>query len=115
VFEGSLNGEFFREYASKFLVPTLQKGDVVIMDNLVAYKVEGIAGLILSAGVEVVYLPPYSPDLNPIEMMWSKVKAHLRKTRARIKQSPDDAIAKALDRVSAMDISGWFSKDGYSI
>jgi transposase len=115
VFEGSLNGELFREYVSKCLVPTLQEGDVVIMDNLTAHKVEGIADLILSAGAEVVYLPPYSPDLNPIEMMWSKIKAHLRKTKARTKQSLDDAIAKALSLISKADISGWFAKDGYSI
>jgi transposase len=115
VFEGSLNGELFREYVSKFLVPTLQEGDVVIMDNLTAHKVEGIADLNSSAGAEVVYLPPYSPDLNPIEMMWSKIKAHLRKAKARTKQSLDDAIAKAIDLISVTDISGWFTKDGYSI
>jgi transposase len=115
VFEGSLNGELFREYVSKCLVPTLQEGDVVIMDNLTAHKVEGIADLILSAGAEVVYLPPYSPDLNPIEMMWSKIKAHLRKTKARTKQSLETAIGKALDFVSKSDIAGWFVKNGYSI
>lgn len=115
VFEGSLNGELFREYVSKCLVPTLQEGDVVIMDNLTAHKVEGIADLILSAGAEVVYLPPYSPDLNPIEMMWSKIKAHLRKTKARTKQSLETAIGKALDFVSKSDIAGWFVKNGYNI
>jgi transposase len=115
VFEGSLNGGPFREYVSQFLVPTLQEGDVVIMDNLTAHKIEGVADLILSAGAEVVYLPTYSPDLNPIEMMWSKVKAHLRKSKARTKPSLDDAIAKALDLVSVMDISGWFAKDGCGI
>jgi transposase len=115
IFEGSLNGELFKEYVSKCLAPTLQKGDIVIMDNLTAHKVKGVADLIAAAGADVVYLPPYSPELNPIEMMWSKVKAHLRKTKARTKQSLDDAIAEALDFVSPTDISGWFAKDRYSI
>jgi transposase len=115
VFEGSLNGELFKEYVSKCLVPTLQEGDIVIMDNLTSHKVKGVAELIMEAGVDVVYLPPYSPDLNPIEMMWSKVKAYLRKTKARTKQALDDAIAVALDLVSQTDISGWFTKDGYSV
>jgi transposase len=85
------------------------------MDNLTSHKVQGIADLIQAAGAEVVYLPPYSPDLNPIEMMWSKIKAHLRKTKARTKESLDAAIGKALDLVSKADIAGWFAKDGYSI
>jgi transposase len=69
----------------------------------------------MAAGANVVYLPPYSPDLNPIEMMWSKVKAYLRKAKARTKQALNDAIAVALDLVSRTDISGWFTKDGYSV
>jgi len=115
VFEGSLNGELFKEYVSKCLAPTLQKGDIVIMDNLTSHKVKGVAELIMAAGANVVYLPPYSPDLNPIEMMWSKVKAYLRKAKARTKQALNDAIAVALDLVSRTDISGWFTKDGYSV
>jgi transposase len=115
VFKGALNGELFKEYVSKFLAPTLQKGDLVIMDNLSAHKVKGVTDLIKAVGADVVYLPPYSPDLNTIEMMWSKIKAHLRKTKARTKQSLDFAIGKALDLVSSADISGWLAKDGYSI
>jgi transposase len=115
VFEGSLNGKLFKEYVSKILIPTLQEGDIVIMDNLKSHKVKGIASIIQAAGANVVYLPPYSPDLNPIEMMWSKIKAQLRKTKARTKQLLEDAIAEAFDLVSPADISGWFAKDGYSI
>lgn len=115
VFEGALNGDLFKEYVSKFLVPTLHEGDIVIMDNLAAHKVKGVAELIQAAGAAVVYLPQYSPDLNPIEMMWSKIKAHLRKTKARTKQLLDEAIAEALSLVSRTDISGWFAKDGYRI
>ncbi|MDR0765270.1 MAG: transposase, partial [Synergistaceae bacterium] len=80
-----------------------------------ARKVKGITDLIEAVGADVVYLPPYSPDLNPVEMMWSKINARLRKTKARTKQSLDFAIGKALDLVSPADISGWFAKDEYSI
>jgi transposase len=85
------------------------------MDNLSTHKVEGVTELIKAVGADVAFLPPYSPDLNPVEMMWSKIKAHLRKTKARTKQSLDFAIGQALDLVSSADISGWFTKDGYSI
>jgi transposase len=115
VFEGSLNGGLFKEYVSKCLAPTLQKGDIVIMDNLTSHKVKGVAELIMASGAHVVYLPPYSPDLNPIEMMWSKVKAHLRKAKARTRQALDGAIAAVLGLVSQTDISGWFAKDGYGM
>jgi transposase len=115
VFKGSLNGDFFKEYVSKCLVPTLREGDVVIMGNLTSHKAEGVSELIEAAGASVVCLPPYSPDLNPIEIMRSKVKAHLRKAKAKTRQALDDAIAAALDLVSQTDISGWFAKDGYAI
>jgi transposase len=115
VFEGSLNGEFFKEYIRQCLAPTLQKGDIVIMDNLTSHKVKGVAEFIIAAGASVLYLPPYSPDLNPIEMMWSKIKAHLRKTKARTRELLDDAIAKALYLVSPSDIFAWFHENGYSI
>jgi len=114
VFEGSLNGELFKEYISKCLVPTLCKGDIVIMDNLTSHKVNGVVELILAAGAKVVYLPPYSPDLNPIEMMWSKIKAHLRKVKARSHDELMVAIANAFDLVSCTDILGWFAENGYS-
>ena len=115
VFEGSLNGEFFKEYIRQCLAPTLQKGDIVIMDNLSSHKVKGAIDPILAAGASVLYLPPYSSDLNPIEMMWSKIKAYLRKVKARTRELLDGAIAQALDLVSASDILGWFAEDGYSI
>ena len=113
-FEGSLNGELFKEYIVKCLVPTLHKGDIVIMDNLTSHKVKGIVEPIIAAGAQVVYLPPYSPDLNPIEMMWSKIKAHLRKVKARTHDELITAIADALDLVSCADILGWFAENGYS-
>ena len=82
VFEGALNGDLFLEYVRKFLAPTLRPDDLVVMDNLSSHKVSGIAQAIEAVGAKVLFLPPYSPDLNPIELMWSKMKAILRKLRA---------------------------------
>jgi len=115
VFEGSLNGDLFKEYISKCLVPTLKEGDIVIMDNLTSHKVKGVVEPILAVGATVVYLPPYSPDLNPIEMMWSKIKAYLRKIKARTHEELMLAIADAFDLVSTSDILGWFNENGYSV
>jgi transposase len=115
VFEGALNGELFREYVRKFLAPTLRPGDIVVMDNLSSHKVSGVVEAIEAAQAKVMFLPPYSPDLNPIEMMWSKVKAILRKLKTRTKELLIDAIAFALDCVCASDAAGWFSHDGYQL
>ena len=115
VYEGALNGDLFKAYIVQFLVPTLREGDIVIMDNLTSHKVAGVVDPIISAGAKVVYLPPYSPDFNPIEMMWSKIKAYLRKVKARTKDLLEKAIADALNLVSTSDILGWFAECGYSI
>ena len=115
VFEGALNGDLFKEYISKCLAPTLQEGDIVIMDNLTSHKVKGVIDPILDAGASVVYLPPYSPDFNPIEMMWSKIKAYLRKSKARTCELLELTIAEALALVTSSDILAWFAKDGYGI
>lgn len=115
VFEGALNGELFLEYMRKFLAPTLRHGDIVVMDNLSSHKVSGVVEAIEAVGAKVMFLPPYSPDLNPIEMMWSKVKAILRKLKIRAKDLLVDAIAFALDSVSSSDVAGWFSHDGYQL
>jgi transposase len=114
VFENSLNGEVFRAYISQFLVPTLRPGDIVVMDNLPSHKVSGIVEAIESVGAHVRFLPPYSPDFNPIELMWSKLKAFLRKLKVRSKELLDDAISAALETISTSDIAGWFSHDGYA-
>jgi transposase len=113
VFEGTLNGDIFRLYVTQLLTPSLNPGDIVIMDNLSSHKVSGIVEAIEAAGAFVLFLPPYSPDLNPIELMWSKIKAILRKLKVRAKDQLDDAIAHAFSCVSSSDISGWFSHDGY--
>jgi transposase len=113
VFEGALNGEIFNSYVAQFLTPSLRPGDIVVMDNLPSHKVNGITKAIEAVGVSVLFLPPYSPDMNPIELMWSKIKAILRKLKVRTKEHLDDAIAFALNCVSPDDISGWFRHDGY--
>ncbi|MCD7947319.1 MAG: IS630 family transposase [Oscillospiraceae bacterium] len=113
-FSGAVNGERFKEYLREFLVDSLHPGDIVIMDNLRSHKVAGVAELVASSGATILYLPPYSPDLNPIEQMWSKIKAYLRMVKARTVDSLHAAIPDAFDCVSSSDISGWFAACGYS-
>lgn len=113
-FPGAVNGERFKEYLRELLVASLRPGDVVVMDNLRSHKVEGVVELIESVGASVLYLPPYSPDLNPIEMMWSKIKAYLRMVKARTPQALETAIPLAFLSVRISDVLGWFSASGYS-
>lgn len=115
VFEGALNGELFKAYVEKMLAPSIKPGDIVIMDNLSSHKVSGIVEAIEAVGAFIMYLPPYSPDLNPIELMWSKVKAILRKLKIRAKELLDQAISDALDSVTQADIAAWFCHDGYKL
>ena len=112
--EGATNTEVFCAYVRAVLVPALRAGDIVVMDNLGAHKNEHTIQQIRQAGAEVRFLPAYSPDLNPIEMMWSKVKAFLRKTQARNHPDLLKAIAAALAAVTAQDALGWFAACGYS-
>ena len=92
----------FGEYVAQCLAPTLTQGDIVIMDNLSSHKVEGVIEPIIAVGATVRYLPPYSPDLNPIELMWSKLKACLRKLKARTKEALEQAMVEALNNVSSI-------------
>ena len=112
---GSLNGERFKEYLRDSLVPKLRHGDIVIMDNLRSHKVQGVKELIETAGASVLYLPPYSPDLNPIEQMWSKIKAALRALKPRTVGELENAIPKAFDLITSDDILGWFTCAGYGV
>lgn len=112
--EGATDTEVFHAYVREVLVPALRPGDIVILDNLGAHKNERTLALIAQAGAEVRFLPAYSPDLNPIELMWSKVKALLRKTQARTHHDLLRAIAAALRAVAAQDALGWFAAFGYS-
>ena len=111
---GSLNGETFKDYIEKQLAPTLHKGDIVVMDNLRCHKVKGIKQAIEKAGAHILYLPPYSPDLNPIEQMWSKIKSLLRKVKARSVDALLEALPVAFGAITVQDILGWFHLDGYS-
>ncbi len=112
--EGATNTEVFQAYVREILLPVLRPGDIVILDNLGAHKNEQTLALIRQAGAEARFLPAYSPDLNPIEMMWSKVKALLRKAQARTHSDLLKAIAQALSCVTPQDALGWFAACGYN-
>jgi transposase len=94
---------------------TLRPGDIVVLDNLSPHKDQAALALIEQAGAEVRFLPPYSPDFNPIEKMWSKVKTLLRNTKARTDEALLTAIGAVLARVTAQDAEGWFASCGYTI
>jgi transposase len=112
--DGGIDGDAFLIYVEKVLLPTLQGGEIVVLDNLSSHKLPRVAELIESAGAEVWYLPPYSPDFNPIENMWSKVKQILRSIAARTLDGLVDAIRAALNRVATTDLLGWFNHRGYT-
>jgi transposase len=127
VFKGTLDGEVFAEYVREILAPTLRAGDIVILDNLTSHKVKRALEPIYRKGASAMFLPPYSPDLNPIEMAWSKMKSILRKLKARTFEDLEKAMAvkynkrglfvkenkAALASISASDLLGWFRHDGY--
>lgn len=113
VVDGATTKDIFEAYIEQILLPTLNAGDIVVLDNLSAHKSQRARDLIESAGAELWYLPAYSPDLNPIEKMWSKVKSILRTLKARTKETLINAIARALDQITANDANGWFESCGY--
>jgi transposase len=112
--EGATDTETFRAYVREVLTPTLRPGDMVIMDNLSPHKSDQTLALITNAGAKVLFLPAYSPDLNPIEKMWSKIKGLLRTAEARTPNDLITAIGHALARVTPKDALGWFTSCGYS-
>jgi transposase len=113
VLDGAINGEIFRAYVEQFLAPTLAPGDIVIMDNLASHKVAGVRQAIEACGASLLYLPPYSPDLNPIEQSFAKFKALLRKTAARSREALWSAIGQILDRFAQQECANYFAKAGY--
>ena len=113
VLDGATDGDAFLAYAREILTPSLQRGDIVVMDNLAAHKMAAVVETIEASGAEVWFLPPYSPDFNPIEKMWSKIKAYLRKVKARTKDELWQAIGAGLKTVTAADALGWFQSCGY--
>ncbi len=112
--EGATDTQVFRAYVREVLLPTLRPGDIVVMDNLAPHKNEQTLALISGIGAYVRFLPAYSPDLNPIEMMWSKVKALLRAAEARTHPDLITAIGRALRAVTPQDAINWFAACGYT-
>lgn len=108
VLDGPMDRVSFEAYVEQALIPALAPGSIVVMDNLSAHKSPTIAQMLHAAGAELWYLPPYSPDLNPIELMWSKVKAALRSAKARTQEALLDAIAKALEDVTPEQSHNFF-------
>ena len=112
--DGTTDTESFRAYVRQVLVPTLRAGDIVVMDNLSPHKSDQTLALIMDAGAQVRFLPAYSPDFNPIEMMWSKVKNLLRSAQARTLADLITAIGQALAQITPKDALNWFAHCGYS-
>jgi transposase len=113
VVQGATNREVFEAYVERVLLPKLRPGQVVVMDNLTAHKGERVRELIEERGCELLYLPPYSPDFNPIEEAFSKIKAVLRKVEARTREELVEAMGIAISAVSAHDARGFFEHCGY--
>lgn len=113
VVKGPTDTAVFRAYVQNVLIPTLRAGDIVVFDNLSPHKQPEVIQCLEQAGAQVWPLPPYSPDLNPIEKMWSKVKAYLRKVKARSPPVLLRAIAAALRTITPADAEGWFNHCGY--
>jgi transposase len=113
--ESATDGDVFLAYLEQVLCPKLKPGDVLILDNLSAHRVPDVRPLIEAAGAILLYLPPYSPDLNPIEKAWSKLKQFLRTAKARTTEALDQAIADALTTITPADIAAWFRHCGYGL
>ncbi len=112
--EGPTDRAVFRAYVRHVLVPSLRRGDIVVLDNLAAHGDARARQWIEAAGATLLFLPPYSPDLNPIEKMWSKIKAALRGAKARTAQTLQAAIREALASITDQDAIGWFKSCGYT-
>ena len=113
MFEGAVDRAMFEAYIEQVLGPSLRPGDIVVMDNLASHKSQAARAFVESRSASILFLPAYSPDFNPIEKMWSKVKQILRSVKARSKEELFDAIAKALSMITANDAQAWFQSCGY--
>jgi transposase len=113
VIDGPINGETFLAWVEQSLVPTLRPHDIVVMDNLSSHKVKGVRQAIEAVGATLHYLPPYSPDLNPIEQYFAKLKSLLRKAAARTRETLDNAIADSLTRFSPTECANFLANSGY--
>jgi transposase len=115
VLDGPMDSLAFAAYVEQLLIPALPVGAIVVLDNLSAHKSPRIAPLLQEAGIELRYLPPYSPDLNPIEQMWSKVKNHLKAIKARTQETLMEAIGEAIAKVTPKDANRFFLHCGVGI
>lgn len=115
VLDGAMNGPAFLAYVERVLVPTLSPGDVVVMDNLPAHKPMAVRDAIEAAGAELHFLPPYSPDFNPIEMAFSKLKSFLKKAAARTKDDLWHAIGRGIDTFTPAECVNYFAAAGYDL
>jgi len=115
VLDGAINGAVFLAYIEQFLVPTLRPGDIVVMDNLGSHKVAGVREAIEACGAELRYLPPYSPDLNPIEQVFSKLKGGLRTVAARTVDTLWNAIGSAISSFEPNECANYFANAGYNM
>lgn len=113
--EGSVDTLVFNAYCEQILQPTLKTGDIIVLDNLGAHRASRIEEITASCGAQVLWLPPYSPDFSPIELMWSKVKAYLKKVKARTQTELEKAIAEALETITLSDCRNWFRHCGYEV
>lgn len=111
--DGPMDGEAFRAWCEQMLAPLLRRGDIVIMDNLPAHKVGGVREAIETTGANLLYLPPYSPDFNPIENAFAKLKAHMRKAAARTVEALEIAVANALQTFEPAECANFFAQAGY--
>jgi transposase len=114
VFDGAVDRKMFDEYIKQFLAPALRSGDILVLDNLQAHKSKVCVEAVTARGAQVKFLPAYSPDMNPIEQMWSKVKQLLRGMKARTNEELFSSVGVALDMVTPTDARGWFTSCGYT-
>jgi transposase len=114
LFDGPINGERFRAYVEQFLVPTLKPGDVVVLDNLGSHKGKAVRQAVRAVGARLVFLPKYSPDLNPIEQVFAKFKTLLRKADARTYDAVSDAAAAVLAKYSPQECAAYLRNAGYA-
>jgi transposase len=115
VIDGAINGELFLAYVKQILLPTLHEGDIVVLDNLSSHKVAGVKVAIESVGAKILYLPPYSPDLNPIEMVFAKLKTLVRKAKLRTVENLWKKLGKLCDVFSPEECQNYFRHAGYKI
>jgi putative transposase len=114
VFDGPINGERFRAYVEQFLVPTLKPNDIVILDNLASHKGKAVRKAIRDVGARLLFLPKYSPDLNPIEQVFAKIKAFVRKAAPRTLDATSHAIAQALVTINPAECKNYLAGAGYA-